>query len=150
MGYSSITTERQQDFVGSSLGENVISAVDLVQVHPQVGRLAPWDVDILMLQTLHGTMHLDVPVYGMNRGTVGFLLNAFGLDDLDVTTGEDGAAGLRVGKYINDNVYTDVTVDSTGKSEINLNLTLTPSLTARGTLSSSGDTGLGLHFERDY
>jgi SAM-dependent MidA family methyltransferase len=53
VGFSSVTTERQQDYVGRSLGENVISAVDLVQMHPQVGRLAPWDVDILMLQTLH-------------------------------------------------------------------------------------------------
>jgi len=53
VGFSTIGTERQQDFVAHSLGEDVISAVDLVQAHPQVGRLAPWDVDILMLQTLH-------------------------------------------------------------------------------------------------
>lgn len=33
--------------------------------------------DGFMLQTLHSTMHLDTPVYGMNRGTVGFLLNEF-------------------------------------------------------------------------
>ena len=35
-----------------------------------------------MLQTLHGTMHLDVPVYGMNRGTVGFLMNGYTDDKL--------------------------------------------------------------------
>ncbi len=33
--------------------------------------------DGLMLSTLHATERLDVPVYGMNRGTVGFLMNAF-------------------------------------------------------------------------
>jgi NAD+ kinase len=33
--------------------------------------------DGFMLQTLHGTMHLDTPVYGMNCGTVGFLMNEF-------------------------------------------------------------------------
>ncbi|MBR2657044.1 MAG: NAD kinase [Loktanella sp.] len=33
--------------------------------------------DGFMLQTLHGTQGLDVPVYGMNRGTVGFLMNAY-------------------------------------------------------------------------
>lgn len=33
--------------------------------------------DGFMLTTLHGTMHLDAPVYGMNRGTVGFLMNAY-------------------------------------------------------------------------
>ena len=38
--------------------------------------------DGFMLQTLHATEGLDVPVYGMNRGTVGFLMNAFGADDL--------------------------------------------------------------------
>ncbi|WP_172293827.1 NAD kinase [Pseudoruegeria sp. HB172150] len=38
--------------------------------------------DGLMLQTLHGTMHLDVPVYGMNRGTVGFMMNGFDAENL--------------------------------------------------------------------
>lgn len=33
--------------------------------------------DGFMLQTLHQTQHLPAPVYGMNRGTVGFLLNEF-------------------------------------------------------------------------
>ncbi|MEO3413769.1 NAD kinase [Roseovarius sp. CAU 1744] len=38
--------------------------------------------DGLMLQTLHRTQGLDVPVYGMNRGTVGFLMNTYDKDDL--------------------------------------------------------------------
>ena len=38
--------------------------------------------DGFMLQTLHGTTHLDVPVYGMNCGTIGFLMNEFVEDDL--------------------------------------------------------------------
>lgn len=33
--------------------------------------------DGFMLQTLHSTQHLSAPVYGMNRGTVGFLMNEF-------------------------------------------------------------------------
>ncbi|TVP73883.1 MAG: NAD kinase [Rhodobacteraceae bacterium] len=33
--------------------------------------------DGFMLQTLHATQHLSAPVYGMNRGTVGFLMNAW-------------------------------------------------------------------------
>ena len=49
------------------------------------GAFAPEDADVIvalggdgfMLQTLHGTQHLDVPVYGMNRGTVGFLMNGY-------------------------------------------------------------------------
>ena len=38
--------------------------------------------DGFMLQTLHRTQELDVPVYGMNRGTVGFLMNAYCEGDL--------------------------------------------------------------------
>ncbi|MDC9824548.1 NAD kinase [Devosia sp. ZB163] len=38
--------------------------------------------DGLMLQTLHRKMGMNVPVYGMNFGTVGFLMNEFGADSL--------------------------------------------------------------------
>ncbi len=38
--------------------------------------------DGFMLQTLHATQHLDTPVYGMNRGTVGFLMNGYGVEGL--------------------------------------------------------------------
>ena len=38
--------------------------------------------DGFMLATLHRTQHLHLPVYGMNRGTVGFLMNEFHDDDL--------------------------------------------------------------------
>ena len=38
--------------------------------------------DGFMLQTLHQTQKLGVPVYGMNRGTIGFLMNAYAESDL--------------------------------------------------------------------
>ena len=38
--------------------------------------------DGFMLHALHSTMDLDTPVYGLNYGTVGFLMNEFGEDDL--------------------------------------------------------------------
>ncbi|MBZ0123086.1 MAG: NAD kinase [Roseovarius sp.] len=38
--------------------------------------------DGFMLQTLHRTQDLEVPVYGMNRGTVGFLMNDYSETDL--------------------------------------------------------------------
>jgi len=38
--------------------------------------------DGFMLQTLHATETLSIPVYGMNRGTVGFLMNEYHEDDL--------------------------------------------------------------------
>lgn len=39
--------------------------------------------DGLMLQTLHQVLRRDVPVYGMNFGSVGFMMNAFSEDALD-------------------------------------------------------------------
>ncbi|MBU3029254.1 NAD kinase [Paracoccus marinaquae] len=38
--------------------------------------------DGFMLQTLHAMQGRDLPVYGMNRGTVGFLMNRYSEDDL--------------------------------------------------------------------
>ncbi len=38
--------------------------------------------DGLMLQTLHRYLDRELPIYGMNRGTVGFLMNAYSEDDL--------------------------------------------------------------------
>jgi len=38
--------------------------------------------DGFMLQTLHRTQSLPAPVYGMNRGTVGFLMNEYNESDL--------------------------------------------------------------------
>ena len=38
--------------------------------------------DGFMLHTLHRTQRLNTPVYGMNRGTVGFLMNVYSENDL--------------------------------------------------------------------
>ncbi|MGJ8544361.1 MAG: NAD kinase [Sulfitobacter sp.] len=38
--------------------------------------------DGFMLQTLHETQALPAPVYGMNRGTIGFLMNTYAEGDL--------------------------------------------------------------------
>ncbi len=38
--------------------------------------------DGLMLQTLHRFMRRNIPIYGMNRGSVGFLMNEYKSDDL--------------------------------------------------------------------
>ncbi|MEM6310644.1 MAG: NAD kinase [Pseudomonadota bacterium] len=38
--------------------------------------------DGFMLHTLHDTQKLPAPVYGMNRGTIGFLMNEYAEDDL--------------------------------------------------------------------
>ncbi|WP_371170594.1 translocation/assembly module TamB domain-containing protein [Aliiroseovarius sp. 2305UL8-7] len=84
------------------------------------------------------------------EGIIGKLRNNFALDDLDLTTDENGEATLKAGKYISDNIYTDVAIGADGDTEINLNLNITPSLTARGTLGGDGTSSIGVFFERDY
>jgi NAD+ kinase len=39
--------------------------------------------DGFMLESLHKLMALNTPIYGMNRGSVGFLMNAFNVDGLE-------------------------------------------------------------------
>lgn len=87
---------------------------------------------------------------GKGGGLLNSIRERFGLDDLDIVTDENGETGARVGKYVTDNIYTDVTVGAQGDAEVNLNLTISPSLTARGSVGSDGETGLGLFFEKDY
>lgn len=62
----------------------------LVGMQSRHGRHAPEEADVLcalggdgfMLQTLHRHADLGRPVYGMKLGTVGFLMNQYGEDDL--------------------------------------------------------------------
>ena len=54
------------------------------------GNASPQEADVIvalggdgfMLRTLHNTQALPAPVYGMNRGTVGFLMNEYSENDL--------------------------------------------------------------------
>jgi translocation and assembly module TamB len=83
-------------------------------------------------------------------GVVARLRDSFGLDDLDVTATEAGATQLRIGKYISDNIYSDVAADSGGKAEVSINLDLGAAVTVKGRVASDGRTGVGVFFERDY
>lgn len=55
------------------------------------GMIEPVEADVIvalggdgfMLETLHAVMDRDIPVYGMNRGSVGFLMNEYGAKGLD-------------------------------------------------------------------
>jgi len=83
-------------------------------------------------------------------GVVGKIREGAGLDDLDVSQTEDGETALSAGKYISDNVYTEVEATSGGKTSLSINLDVTDSLTAKGKVGSEGDSSLGLFFEKDY
>ena len=84
------------------------------------------------------------------EGLIGNLRKSFGLDDLDVVTADDGTAALTAGKYIAENVYTEVEIAQGGKSNINLNLDLRQGVTVKGRVGADGETGIGVFIERDY
>ena len=84
------------------------------------------------------------------EGIAAKLRKGFGLDDLDVRTDDAGTASLRAGKYIARNVYSEIELDQNGKSQVQLNLDVTNSVTLRGKIGSNGQTGIGVFLENDY
>jgi translocation and assembly module TamB len=84
------------------------------------------------------------------EGIVSRLRKGFGLDDLDLATSDDGSTALTAGKYLNENLYTEIQIEQGGQSRINLNLDLRDGVTLRGRLGDDGDTGVGIFIERDY
>ncbi|MCF3643103.1 NAD kinase [Rhizobium sp. TRM95111] len=74
-------------FLASQAPEAEAARQELVALYGDVGREAA-DVivalggDGFMLQTLHGLMNSGKRVYGMNRGSIGFLMNRYGTEDL--------------------------------------------------------------------
>src|SRR5258705_12309710 len=62
----------------------------LTELRARYGDAGPDEADIVvalggdgfMLQTLHSFTDKGKPIYGMNRGTVGFLMNEYHQDDL--------------------------------------------------------------------
>ena len=76
-------------FLASDSREAVAAKAEFVRVH---GDCRPEDADLLvalggdglMLQTLHQARHLGIPAFGMNLGSIGFLMNPYspkGLSD---------------------------------------------------------------------
>lgn len=84
------------------------------------------------------------------EGLIGRLRRSFGLDDVDLGADGSGGTAVRLGRYISDNLYTDVTVGSDGETQLNLNLDVGRGVTVRGTADSEGNTGFGAFLERDY
>jgi translocation and assembly module TamB len=84
------------------------------------------------------------------EGLIAQIRKSFGLDDLDIVSDGDGDASLRIGRYIADNVYTDLVVGSNGTSELTLNLDIRPGVTVRAIAGSDGQTGIGIYVDRDY
>lgn len=84
------------------------------------------------------------------EGLVGKIRKGSGLDNLDIQTDETGQASLTAGKYLSEKVYSEITIDQTGTSQIDLNFDVRPHITLKGKLDTKGDTGVGLYLEKNY
>jgi hypothetical protein len=52
LGIPNVAIEPQKEFVGRSLGINVLSLMDLLATYPSAGSLSPWEQDRLILKTI--------------------------------------------------------------------------------------------------
>jgi len=74
-------------FLASS---STVAQTALTALVEKYGSVAPQEADVIvafggdgfMLHTLHATVDLPAAVYGMNRGTIGFLMNTYSEDGL--------------------------------------------------------------------
>ena len=87
---------------------------------------------------------------GKGGGTLDVLRGGLGVADLAVIRAESGNTTLSIGLYLGENVYTDVSTDTSGETEIHLRIDLTEDVVVKGAASNSGETSLGIFFERDY
>src|SRR5258708_8245266 len=97
-----MTSSKRYDriaFVASAGAEAQAALAQLVALY---GNHDPKDADVvvalggdgLMLQTLHQHMRTGKPIYGMHRGTVGFLMNEFSAHDLDTRLAPARESGI--------------------------------------------------------
>src|SRR3981081_1912772 len=85
-----MTTPQRYDRIAFVASPGAEAQQALAELTRTDGTPDPEDADVvvalggdgLMLQTLHRHMHSGKPIYGMHRGTVGFLMNEFSAHDL--------------------------------------------------------------------
>lgn len=85
---------------------------------------------------------------GNSPSLIDDLRESTGLDDIDVVQDGDGNAAVKAGKYISDNVYLGIQAGQ--ETEATINLDITESLKARGSVNSQGESKIGVFFEKDY
>ncbi|MDB5616091.1 NAD kinase [Tardiphaga sp.] len=85
-----MTPPARHDRISFVAGPSAEAQDALAQLAARYGNAEPDNADVivalggdgLMLKTLHDYMRTDIPIYGMHRGTVGFLMNEFSTVDL--------------------------------------------------------------------
>ncbi|HEV7305267.1 MAG TPA: translocation/assembly module TamB domain-containing protein [Ensifer sp.] len=79
------------------------------------------------------------------------LRNKLGVDDLDVTTDENGGASVRAGKYLNDRTYIELQQGSdSASSKAVINLDVGKGVKLKGSAAGDGSAAGGIFFEKEY
>jgi len=106
--------------------------------------------ELSTFQTLQLASAIATLAGGGGEGFFGRLRAGTGLDQLDVSTSDNGGTQVAAGKYLSENLYSEVVVNDEGKSEVNLNLDVSSDFTVKGSFDGEGETGIGFFFQRDY
>ncbi|CAF25548.1 translocation/assembly module TamB domain-containing protein [Bartonella quintana] len=85
-----------------------------------------------------------------NMSLLNALRTKIGLDDLDVIVDEKGNTGLRIGRYIHNNVYLGFEAGSDGTTKGTINLDISRHLKAKGAIGNEENSSVGIFYERDY
>lgn len=85
-----------------------------------------------------------------NTSLLNTLRTKIGLDDLDVIVNEKGNTGLRIGRYIHNNIYLGFEAGSDGTTKGTINLDISRHLKAKGAVGNEQNSSIGLFYERDY
>ncbi|MBD8555519.1 translocation/assembly module TamB [Rhizobium sp. CFBP 8762] len=79
------------------------------------------------------------------------LRGKLGVDDLDVSTGDDGSATVRAGKYLNDRTYLELEQGSeAGGGKATINLDVGRGVKLKGSAGGNGEGTAGVFYEREY
>ncbi|WP_208540766.1 translocation/assembly module TamB domain-containing protein [Bartonella capreoli] len=85
-----------------------------------------------------------------NTSLLNTLRAKVGLDDLDVIVDENGNTGLRVGRYVRDNIYLGFEAGLDGTTKGTIDLDISRHLKAKGAIGNENNSSFGLFYEREY
>ncbi|WP_208435532.1 translocation/assembly module TamB domain-containing protein [Bartonella phoceensis] len=85
-----------------------------------------------------------------NTSLLNTLRAKIGLDDLDVVVDGKGNTGLRIGRYIHNNIYLGFEAGSDGTTKGTINLDISRHLKAKGAIGNEKNSSVGIFYEKDY
>ncbi|RUY47211.1 translocation/assembly module TamB domain-containing protein, partial [Mesorhizobium sp. M7A.F.Ca.CA.002.07.1.1] len=79
------------------------------------------------------------------------LRSAIGVDDLDVTTDDQGGTAVSAGKYLNDRTYVTIQKgDKPGSGKATIDLNVGRGVKLRGEANDAGEAKGGIFYEKEY